>query len=326
MALRVHIAETFAPADQDRFESRLDPAVEVTYGDSPPPAVEYDVLVSGRPDEALLSASANLRAVVIPWAGVSRKVRDLLLARPHIAVHNLHHNAAATAEMAVALMLAAAKNLVPLDRALRAGDWRPRFTGDTSLELAGKTVLIAGFGAIGRRVGAACAALGMSVLALKRSATAARREGTIEVHSASSLRALLPRSDVLVICLPLTPETTGLIAAEELDLLPPRAILVNVGRGPIVDEEALYAALATGRLHAAGLDVWYQYPEDEAARSSTLPSRLPFHELDSVVLSPHRAGDNMETEARRTEALAALLNAAARGRPLPNRVDLAAGY
>jgi phosphoglycerate dehydrogenase-like enzyme len=103
-------------------------------------------------------------------------------------------------------------------------------------------------------------------------------------------------------------------------------VLVNVGRGPIVDEAALYAALRDGTLYAAGLDVWYNYPADEAARAHTPPSDYPFHELDNVVMSPHRAGSSVETEALRMVHLARLLNAAARGEPMPNRVDLEAGY
>jgi phosphoglycerate dehydrogenase-like enzyme len=117
-----------------------------------------------------------------------------------------------------------------------------------------------------------------------------------------------------------------LIGERELALLPPDAVLVNVGRGPIVDEAALYHALHEGTLHAAGLDVWYNYPADEASRSHTPPSAYPFHELDNVVMSPHRAGGSDESEMRRMTHLAALLNAAARGDEMPNRVDLQAGY
>jgi phosphoglycerate dehydrogenase-like enzyme len=103
-------------------------------------------------------------------------------------------------------------------------------------------------------------------------------------------------------------------------------VLVNIGRGRIVAEEALYAALRSGQLHAAGLDVWYSYPPDEAARAHHRPSAHPFHELDNVVMSPHRGGAADETARLRMGALAELLNAAARGEPVPNRVDPEAGY
>ena len=123
-------------------------------------------------------------------------------------------------------------------------------------------------------------------------------------------------------------ETRGLIGETELALMSDSAILVNVGRGPVVDESALYLALRDGTLHAAGLDVWYNYPTDEPGRSATRPSEYPFHELDNVVMSPHRAGapHTPETESLRMRALADLLNAAARGEPIPNRVDLVLGY
>jgi phosphoglycerate dehydrogenase-like enzyme len=141
-----------------------------------------------------------------------------------------------------------------------------------------------------------------------------------------ALQGLLPRAHALLVCLPHTPQTTGLIGAGELALLPPDAVLVNVGRGPIVDQAALYHALRDRRLHAAGLDVWYNYPADEAARAQTPPSAYPFHELDNVVMSPHRAGRSTDTERLRMRHLAEVLNAAARGEPMPNRVDLHSGY
>jgi phosphoglycerate dehydrogenase-like enzyme len=103
-------------------------------------------------------------------------------------------------------------------------------------------------------------------------------------------------------------------------------VLINIARGPIVDEAALYNALRGGSLYGAGLDVWYNYPADEQSRSHTAPSYHPFHELDNVVMSPHRAGGSDETERLRMAHLAELLNAAARGEPMPNRVNLQAGY
>jgi phosphoglycerate dehydrogenase-like enzyme len=328
MPLRVHVADDPALEMADRLRPLLDPAVALTSGAAT--GGECEILVSGRPTPELLSESPHLRAVIVPWAGVSRKTQDLVRGYPQVTLHNLHHNAAATAEMAVALLLAAAKALVPMDRALRAGDWRPRYVPDPALELEGKTALVLGLGAIGGRVARACRGLGMTVIGVRRRGAsppgAPAGDPATEVHPPAALKTLLPRAQVIVICLPLTAETEGLIGDAELALLPAGGILVNIGRGPIVAEEPLYCALVSGHLHAAGLDVWYQYPEDEAARARTLPSRFPFHELDQVVLSPHRGGDNVEAERRRVESLAALLNAAARGQPLTHRVDLDAGY
>ena len=165
----------------------------------------------------------------------------------------------------------------------------------------------------------------MEVIATRRSA-GRTLDGPDEIHPATALKALLPRANVLFVCLPHTPETDSLIGADELMALPPGAILVNIGRGRIVDEAALYHALYDGTLFAAGLDVWYTYPTDEASRVDTPPSAYPFHELENVVMSPHRAGHMTEIEELRMNHLADLLNAAARGEPMPNRMDLARGY
>ncbi|MCP4532667.1 MAG: hydroxyacid dehydrogenase, partial [Delftia sp.] len=183
-----------------------------------------------------------------------------------------------------------------------------------------------GYGAIGRRVARACRGLGMRVLATRRSLSAPSRDGPDEIYPPDGLHDLLPRANALLVCLPETPQTDGLIAARELALLPPGAVLVNVGRGPVVEQAALYHALRDGTLYAAGLDVWYNYPTDEAARSYTPPSDFAFHELENVVMSPHMAGGSREARAQRVAHLAALLNTAAAGEAMPNRVDLQAGY
>ncbi len=324
---KVHVHILRRPEDPSLaiLKNALDGTIHLTFGEEVPDGVE--VLVAGRPARAQIDASAALHTVVVPWAGIPEGTRALLLERPNLALHNLHFPAVPVAESALALLLAAAKHIVPADRALRRGDWTVRYTGeDQGVLLRGKTALILGLGAIGRPVAAMCQSMGMHVLATRRSVDGPTRENGVEVHPPDALHGLLPRADALIICLPLTPETQGLIGAHELALLPPRALLVNVGRGPVVVEEALYHALAAGTLHAAGLDVWYSYPKDKAARANTPPSAYPFHELDNVVMSPHRTNATDETERLRMEALAALLNAIAQGDEVPNRVDVQTGY
>lgn len=325
--LFVHLQRPPEPVMVDRLRAQLEPNVRVTLGPELPDPARYHVLVAGRPEREELAASPALHTLVIPWAGVPQETRERVQDFPDVAVHNLHHNAVPVAEMAVSLLLAAAKFILPLDRTLRDGDWRPRYWDTTALLLEDRTALILGYGAIGRRVARIChAGLGMRVWATKRHVSQPRDEFAEAIHSSDALHDLLPETNALLICLPHTPETDGLIGAEELALLPPDALLVNVGRGPIVEEAALYRALRDGLIYAAGLDVWYNYPSDEDARSATPPSAFPFHELENVVMSPHRAGGTVDTDRLRMDHLARLLNGMARGEPPPNRVDLEAGY
>jgi len=329
MKLSVHqLNPALDDAMLSQFRAKLHADIYLTAGPDVPSPAEYHILIGGRPHRAQITASPNLRAVIVPWAGIAESTRELMLEFPHIPVYNLHHNALPVAEHAIALLLAAAKFVAPMDRALRAHDWRPRYQPSPSILLHGKAALIMGFGAIGQQVARLCRGLGMEVIAVRRHASTSSGDPSDEtvVVPLEALHELLPRTDVLIICLPHTPETTGIIGAEELSLLLPRAVLVNIGRGPIVDEFALYHALRDRTLHAAGLDVWYNYPVDQPARAHTLPSAYPFHELDNVVMSPHRAGGSTETEILRITHLAQLLNAAARGETMPNQVDLQAGY
>jgi phosphoglycerate dehydrogenase-like enzyme len=330
----VHLLNVLSPSEQldlAELHVALDPGIQVTAGAPLPDPAAFHILVAGRPTLAQLQASPSLAALIIPFAGLPEDTRALLLDPANglgrVAVYNLHHNSVQTAEMALALLLGAARRIVPNDQSLRRGDWAPRY-GDYPLTiLHGKTALLLGYGAIGQYVGRVCQALGMEVLAVRRRPDAAAGDG-VAVHGPEALPDLLGRADVLMITLPLTAETRGLIGAAELAALPAGALLVNVGRGPVVDEEALYQALATGRLAAAGLDVWYNYPQDEAGRSHTLPSAYPFHTLDNVVLSPHCGGGfgSPYTERERMAHLARLLNVLHRGDPAPNRIDLALGY
>lgn len=291
-----------------------------------PEEAAYHVLVAGRPQREHLEASPRLHTLVIPWSGMPEQTRELMLAFPGVAVHNLHHNAEPVAEVALALLLAAAKFVVPLDQALRRHDWTFRYEPPPTALLHGKTALILGYGAIGRRVGRACRALGMTVQATRRSAAARYEEEGVAVHPAAGLPDLLPRADAVILTLPLTPETEGMLGEAELAALPAGAVLVNVGRGAIVEQEALYEALRARRLRAAGLDVWYNYPPDAESRADTPPADYPFHELENVVMSPHRGGSTDETGRLRMTHLARLLNALAREEEAPNRVDVTAGY
>lgn len=328
MSLHAHIIQLFSALPVEELTSRLDADIQLTQGELQQPE-SVELLVGGWFSAEQLDACPRLRAVVVPFAGTPAATVRLLRDYPHVGLHSLHYNAAPTAELAVTLMLAAAKRLLPIDREIRAFDWRSRYGVTETALLEGKTALVLGYGLIGKKIARACIGLGMQVLGVRRAQPAqpgARDELGAAVYGVAALHELLPRADVLIMALPGTDESAGLVGAAELALLPPAAVLVNVGRGPTLDEEATWNALQSGRLRAAGLDVWWQYPETLEERVGKPPSRFPFHELENVVLSPHRAGWLSESEQVRMEGLAAMLNAAARGEPIPSPVDKTLGY
>ncbi|MBD3235473.1 MAG: hydroxyacid dehydrogenase [Candidatus Eisenbacteria bacterium] len=327
-ALWAHLLGAYDEDSLATLERALDPAVRISHGPELPAQPAFDLLVAGRPSTEALASSPRLRTLLIPYAGLPERTRTLLRERPQIAVHNLHHNAGAAAELAAALLLCAAKFLVPLDRALRAGDWSPRYRPNPSLLLGGKRAVVLGYGAIGRRVAAFCCGLDMEVAAIRRRPAPAPATSSVSVHGPEALSDLLTDATAVVVALPLTEKTRGLLGETALACLPRESVVVNVGRGAVIDETALFTRLQDGRIRAAGLDVWYCYPKSEAQRTCTRPGTLPFEELENVVLSPHRGGalGMAEAERARMRALATSLNAAARGEEIPHRVDVAEGY
>ncbi|MEZ4812828.1 MAG: NAD(P)-dependent oxidoreductase [Caldisericia bacterium] len=117
------------------------------------------------------------------------------------------------------------------------------------------------------------------------------------MFSIDNLHDLLPKSNAVIVSIPFSPETTDLIGEKELKLMPKNSIIVNVSRGPVVNEKALYDALKNNEIYGAGSDVWYVYPKSNKTDiRNTLPSKYPFHELENVVMSPHRGGRVHEME------------------------------
>ena len=325
--LRVHILHPPPDDARTQLQELIDSTIEVTIGVESLRS-DTQILVHGRPSMEQLRDCSDLKALIIPYAGVSAETRKLLMDyHPKLPVYNLHHNAVAASEMAIAMFLAAAKTLIPVDRKFRTHDWRSRYDGAPTMLLEGKTAVILGFGAIGSRLATMCLALGMKVHAVRRQSDRPHPK-LVQLHGLDDLHDLLPMADALFIALPLTPETEGLIGPKEIGLLPPSCVLVNIARGSIVNEEALYTGLKEQRIAAAGIDVWYSYPRTPESRANTPPSQFPFHELENVVMSPHRGGAFQleELERRRMSDLARTLNAIARGEDVPHRVDIRAGY
>ena len=184
------------------------------------------------------------------------------------------------AEHAIALMLCAARQLCQKDKAMREGQWaRSRIQ-----QIYGKTLGLVGTGVIGRRTGDLGRAIGMNIIAWTMHPTP-EREKEYRFEFVASLNELLKRADVVSLHLRDTPDAKHIIGERELGLMKPTAILVNTARGPIIDEQALYKALAENKIAGAGLDVFEVEP---------LPAGSPLTKLDNVIMTPHNATTTLE--------------------------------
>jgi phosphoglycerate dehydrogenase-like enzyme len=155
----------------------------------------------------------------------------------------------------------------------------------------------------------------MEVVAATRSPSPERTDGLRRLAGLDELGSVLEDADFAVVAVPSSPETHGLIGAPELERLGADGYLVNVARGDVVEERALYEALRDGTIAGAAIDVWYRYPRGGA---QTLPSEYPFHELDNVLMAPHVSGRTTGTQERRAAFLTEQLRRLEDGRPLEN--------
>jgi phosphoglycerate dehydrogenase-like enzyme len=314
--LSVAFAGTFSATLEPSVRNQLTvpcDVVAVSEADVVPRMADLDVLVTMAFTPAMGTAARRLKLVQVPGAGLDRIDRAAL---PRgVALANVYGHEVGIAEYALGAMLALTRDFGSLDAALRAGTWRSQFaTGVTPPppwpEMAGKTLGILGYGHIGQCVARRARAFDMEVLAIRRDTT--QPDPHAVVRGPDALHDVLARADYLLITLPLTAETRGLIGERELKAMKPGAILVNVARADIVDEDALYQALAERRITAAALDVWYRYP---TGPGPALPARRPFHELPNVLLTPHVSGWTEGMMDARARLIAENIRRTATGEP-----------
>jgi D-3-phosphoglycerate dehydrogenase len=218
-------------------------------------------------------------------------------------------NSPSVAECALFMMLMLAKRAAEMHDLVTQGTWAQRL-GKLPYDLFGKSVLIVGFGRIGTRTAKRCQAMEMRVLVHDPYRPAAEITAA-GCELVSELNAGLPRADFVSLHCPKTPETVGMINAARLRLMRPTAYLINTARGGIVDESALYDALASGRLAGAGLDVFEQEPP---------PLENPLFKLPNVITAPHVAGVTREAVDRMSEQTARNILSAFDGDPIRQNV------
>ena len=281
---------------------------------------EVDVLVTLAFTREMGAAAGRLKLVQVPGAGLDRIDRSALPAGTWLA--NAFGHEVGIAEYVLGAMLALTRDFARVDASLRRGVWESQWAVSAQSpalwpELAGKTLGILGYGRIGQAVARRARAFDMAVWAIRRDVTRSDHEGLAFLGGPDALDEILRRADYLAITLSLTEATRGLLGKRELGLMKPTAVLINVARAEIVDEEALYQALARRTIASAALDVWYRYP---TGAGPTLPAHHPFHELPNVLMTPHVSGWTEGMMEARAKLIAENIHRAARGEPPVNLV------
>ncbi len=290
-------------------------------------ARDADIVVSGRVSGEYIREAPNLRMIQALGAGIDKIDRQAVLDRGDIIVCNNHMNASEVAEYAIMLLFAAAKNIILSDRELRKGDWVFGFGGpNPNVEIRNKTCLIMGLGNIGAEIAKRLKGFDLKLKAVTRSGKSLNMALVDSITSLEKMKSHVQEADFIILSLPLTHESKGIIDSEVISWMKPSAILVNISRGEIVDEAALYRALRDKQILAAGLDVWWNYPQWGKPDMKMPSLDYPFQELDNVVMSPHRAAYSLGTQQAHLDFIRENVLRYVSGEQPLNIIDMKQGY
>ena len=293
-------------------------------------APDADVVVGWRPAREFLDNAHALKLFINPGVGVQHHIpvfRELSATR-NITLVNGHGNTYFTAQHAVALLLALTNKIIPHHNWMTEGLWRRGDSHAKSVPLRHRRIGLLGYGAVNSKVHRFLSGFNIEFSICKRSWT----DSSLPVptpatrYESSELHQFLDEVDTLIVAVPQTDDTEGMVGANELQMLGTSGLVVNVARGEVIVEKDLYEALSLGIIAGAAIDVWYDYrPEqDEAGRK--FPFKYPFHELENVVLSPHRGASPMDDLERWNEVIENIKRIAQGRTDFLNTVDLELGY
>ncbi|CUH81155.1 2-hydroxyacid dehydrogenase [Tropicibacter naphthalenivorans] len=307
-------ASTFQPGLAEQLDAPHQITVISDAADQPGEAqalAEADVVVGVHYSVAGVQ---NARLFQLPAAGYDKVDMDAL--PEGCAVCNAFGHENAIAEYVMTALLSRHVPLADADARLRRGDWLYWAGGPGGLrtEMGQQSIGIVGHGHIGKAVKERALAFGMTVHVANRSRIGDPR---VTQHGLDALAEMAGQVDVLLNTLPLADTTEGLIDAAVLAAMADGALVMNVGRGPVICEDALWGALKDGRLSGV-IDTWYSYPA--AQQDAAMPSKYPFHTLENVTITPHMSGWTTGTIARRTQTVAENINRLVRGDALLNRL------
>lgn len=281
---------------------------------------QADIIVGVKYD-ASLPKPERLSLFHVPGAGYDAVNLDLM--PKGAVVCNCFGHDPAIAEYIFSAILNRHVPLLDADEKLRRGEWAYWSGSSDRLhgEICGKTIGLLGFGHIGKAVAKRAKAFEMQVSVANRSPVDVS-DLVDQSFTLDQLDNFWGTADFIVVSVPLIDATRGIVGASAFAAMKPDAVILNVGRGPTIDEQALYDALKTRKIGGAVIDTWYAYPTSD--QRTKQPSALPFHELDNVVMTPHMSGWTNGTIKRRQHTIAENVNRRLQGRDCVNIVKEAA--
>lgn len=269
-------------------------------------APEAQIVIGWRPTRVLLDTASNMKLFINPGVGVQHHIetfREITKSR-NVTLINGHGNTYFTAQHAVAMLLTLTNQIIPHHNWMTKGFWRRGDSYAKSTPIRNRKIGLLGYGAVNRKVHKFLSGFDVEFLILKRTWNGSEEFPTpVKQFLPKELNTFLKETDMLMIAVPQTEETIGMIGEEELKLLESESFLVNVSRGIVVDEEALYNALSQKTIAGAAIDVWYNYQPEPDVDGRKFPTKFSFHELDNVVLSPHRGASPMDDLKRWDEVV-----------------------
>ena len=293
-------------------------------------APDANIVVGWRPTLEFLDSAENLRLFINPGVGVQHHLepfRELVKTRDIVLV-NGHGNTYFTAQHVVALLLALTNKVVHHHNWMVEGLWRRGDSHGKSKPLRYRNIGLLGYGAVNQKVHKFLSGFDVNFSICRNS-----WEGKVEdlptpakKYEHDQVTEFLKEVDTLIVAVPLKPDTLGLIGKKELELLGSDGLVVNIARGPVIDEDALFNVLCEKKIAGASIDVWYEYRPEPDVDNRKFPFHRRFHELDNIVLSPHRGASPMDDLERWNEVIENITRFAQGRSDFLNIVDLERGY
>ncbi len=270
-------------------------------------AQDVNIIVGWRPSKELLLQAKKANLFINPGAGIQHLIglfKEVNRIHP-ISLVNGHGNSYFTAQHVVALLLSLTNKVIPHHNWMIEGEWRKGDSDAQTIPLRYRKIGLLGYGAVNQKVHQFLSGFDVEFAILRRNwdKNTVKIIDAVKKFSYTDLHPFLEEIDILIVGVPITSETKNLIKSEELRLLGPEGLVMNISRGPVIEEESLFLALKEKTIKGAAIDVWYDYQPAPDTQGKKYPYSYPFHTLDNVVLSPHRGASPMDDLQRWDEVI-----------------------